>query len=162
MRKACRAAPLAAVLAIVAAAGARAGDDALPEIDHVSCTGAANELRVTVQGVERSVGLMTVELYRNDPENFLKKAGRELRVRVAARAPATQLCVHAPQPGDYALAVYHDENANRKLDKKMFGLPAEPYGISNNPRMRFGPPDVEEALFHVAADGAAVEIELKN
>lgn len=156
-----------AAAALAGLSGAAAADDAakredLAEFEHVSCTGGANEVRVVVSGVERSVGLMTVELYRNDPDNFLKKEGREMRVRYAARAPETQLCLQAPAPGGYAIAVYHDQNANRKLDKKAFGLPDEPYGISNNPRMRFAPPSLEEALFHVAAEGATVKIELRN
>jgi uncharacterized protein (DUF2141 family) len=49
-----------------------------------------------------------------------------------------------------------------KFDKGAFGLPAEPYGVSNNPRMRLGPPKIGEALFHVAPNGAEVEIDLKD
>jgi uncharacterized protein (DUF2141 family) len=70
------------------------------------------------------------------------------------------VCVPAPEPGDYAIAVYHDENANKTFDKGAFGLPAEPWGISNNPRIRFGPPHVSEALFPVNGEGAKVVIKL--
>lgn len=130
--------------------------------EHVSCKGAPNEIRVTVEGVKKSQGLMTAELFRNDPENFLKKAGREFRVRFAARAPSTQFCVVAPSSGKYAIAVYHDENANLKFDKGAFGLPVEPYGVSGNPKIRLGPPPIEEALFEVAENGAVVEVKLKD
>lgn len=47
----------------------------------------------------------------------------------------------------YALALYHDENNNKTLDKNLFGLPTEKYGFSNNARGAFGPPDFEEAAF---------------
>ena len=37
-------------------------------------------------------------------------------------------------PGTYAIAVFHDENANGKLDKNFLGIPCEGYGASNNVR----------------------------
>ena len=131
-------------------------------IDHVSCIGGKNEIRIRIDGLEKSVGLMTADLYRNDPDGFLKRTGRIAQVRFAAKAPQTAFCMRTEAPGDYAIAVYHDENANKTFDKKAFGLPAEPYGISNNPIIRFGPPSVDEALFNVTAEGADVRIELRN
>lgn len=150
------------ILAVAAfACPADAKKQAQPEAAHLSCTGESNELWIVVKNVKESVGLITAELYRNEEETFLTKEGREQRMRVAARAPVTEFCMHASDATAYAMAIYHDENANMKFDKGAFGLPAEPYGVSNNPRMRFGPPKVAEALFHVAINGSTVEIDLK-
>ncbi len=136
-------------------------DPALFDFEHVSCSGAANEIRIVIDGLAESVGLVTVDLYVNDNDGFLKRAGRVEQRRAAAKAPITNLCVAAPEPGEYAIAVYHDENANKTFDKNAFGLPAEPWGISNNPKIRFAPPHVEEALFPVDANaGAEVVIKL--
>jgi len=129
---------------------------------HVSCKGAPNEIRVTIKGVKKSVGLMTAELYRNEPDHFLKKTGREFRVRFAAHAPLTQFCLTAPAAGKYAIVAYHDRNANLKFDKNPFGLPAEPYGVSQNPTIRLAPPPIEETLVEVDGAGAAIEIRLKD
>ncbi|WP_395622069.1 DUF2141 domain-containing protein [Sphingomonas daechungensis] len=41
--------------------------------------------------------------------------------------------------GRYALSVFHDENANQKLDT-LVGIPKEGFGFSRNPVIRFGPP----------------------
>lgn len=131
------------------------------DFNHVSCTGGPNEIRLVIDGLKDSVGLVTVDLYINDDAGFLKRAGRVTQRRAAAKAPYTPLCLAAPEPGEYAIAVYHDKNANKTFDKNPFGLPAEPWGISNNPKIRFAPPHVEEALFPVdAVAGAAVIIEL--
>lgn len=136
-------------------------DNTLFDFEHVSCNGAENEIRIVINGLKDNVGLVTVDLYINDNDGFLKRAGRVAQRRAAAKAPHTVLCIAAPEPGDYAIAVYHDENANKTFDKGAFGLPAEPWGISNNPKVRFGPPHVEEALFPVDADaGAKVAISL--
>ena len=129
---------------------------------HVSCRGAANEIRLTINNVKESVGLIAADLYRNEPDNFLNVDGREKQVRFAARAPITQFCLTAPADGDYAIAIYHDENANGRFDKGVFGLPAEPWGLSQNPRVRLGPPPISKSLFSVADDGADVDIRLRN
>ena len=103
---------------LTASAGAAepASDVGRAPIEHVSCTGAANEVRVTVEDVRESIGLMVADLYRNDPEGCLKRDGRVQQVRFAAKAPQTQFCFHAPSPGRYAIALYHDQNANKALD----------------------------------------------
>jgi uncharacterized protein (DUF2141 family) len=145
---------------VLSPAAAREDTPALPR--HITCTGDPNEIVVRIENVKESVGLMTAELYRNEPDNFLKKAGRELRIRVAAKAPATELCIHAPEPGQYAVVAYHDENANQKFDKTGIGFPAEPYGLSQNPKIRFAPPPLEKTLFSVEPTGASVAIKLRD
>ena len=154
----------AGAISAFGATAALAEDSPTPvrPFEHVSCKNQPNEIRVTIDNVKQSVGLMTIELYRDDPEGFLKKAGREYRVRYAARAPATEICLYAPTPGKWAVAAYHDVNANTDFDKNAFGLPAEPYGVSGNPKIRFGPPPIEEALVDVPESGASIEIRLKN
>jgi len=51
------------------------------------------------------------------------------------------------RPGRYAISVFHDENDNGKLDTKMFGIPREGVGASNEARGHFGPPKFEDAAF---------------
>ena len=153
---------LGAAILSAAASPALAVDAVVPPSDHMSCTGAPHEVRVTISGVKKSVGLIVADLYRDDPEGFLKRDGRVDQVRFAAKAPQTTFCLHAPRAGAFAIALYHDENANKTLDKRAFGIPAEPFGISNNPVIRFSAPKLEETLFEVAEYGADVAIELKN
>lgn len=148
------------MIALVAAAGAAAAGPA--SFEHVSCNGGENEVRVTISGVKNSVGLMTSELYRNEPDNFLSKRGREFRLRFAAHAPVTQFCLYAPSPGLYAVVAYHDKNANLKFDRSAIGLPKEAYGVSNNPKIRLAPPPISKALIDVPASGVAIEIRLND
>lgn len=55
-------------------------------------------------------------------------------------------------PGDYAVSLLHDENANGKLDKNLLGIPTEGVGFSQNPRLAFGPPTYAATRFDVAGD----------
>ncbi len=130
--------------------------------DHVSCDDAANEIRLTISNVKEAVGRMTADLYRNDPENYLSPAGRDIQVKFAAKVPVTQFCIKAPSPGLYAIAVYHDENANNRFDKGAFGLPAEPWGLSLDPKVRFAPPPIEKSLFEVGKEGTSVTLSLRH
>ncbi|NJM35309.1 MAG: DUF2141 domain-containing protein [Rhodomicrobium sp.] len=157
-------APAAAVPQNPGSATANNGSSrgALPVIDHLSCTGDPNEIRVVVRNVKQSVGLVTVELYENNQATFLTREGRVKRLQFAARAPETTFCVHAPEATDFAIGLYHDQNANNRIDKGSLGIPTEPYGVSNNPRMRFAAPTVAESLFHVPPEGVYLEINLKN
>lgn len=51
----------------------------------------------------------------------------------------------------YAIAVFHDENDNKYLDKNFLGMPEEKYGFSNGARGTFGPPYFKEASFKVSS-----------
>lgn len=152
-----------ALASLAAPSSAKNADIEEPDFafEHVSCTGAENEIRVIVSGVKKSAGLVTVDLFPNREEGFLRGRGRLDQVKFAAKAPETKLCIHAPESGLFAMSAYHDENANGDFDKTGLGLPAEAWGISNNPKVMFGPPPVEKALFDVNAEtGAHVHIRL--
>jgi uncharacterized protein (DUF2141 family) len=54
--------------------------------------------------------------------------------------------------GEYALAIYQDENRNKILDKNLLGIPTEIYGFSNNARSTFSAPSFNEAKFKLNKD----------
>jgi outer membrane protein len=56
-------------------------------------------------------------------------------------------------PGEYALVVHHDENANGRVDKNFIGIPSEPLGFSNGYRPK-GPPAFTRAAFTLASGEA--------
>ncbi len=151
----------AALITLASAANITSANADAFDFTHVSCSGAKNEIKIVVKGVKDSVGLMSADLYPNDQEAFLKGERRVKQVKFAARAPITQFCIKAPEVGAFAIAVYHDRNANGRFDKTGIGMPNEPWGISNNPKVRFSAPPVSKALFDVTQDGAKLEIKLR-
>ena len=66
-------------------------------------------------------------------------------------APETVVAFHVA-PGTYAAAVYHDANANGRMDTNALGIPREGYGVSNNPRPRFRAPRFSEAQVRITRD----------
>jgi len=142
-------------LALLWAAGASAEDS--------SCTGpkSAVKLFVDVEGVRSSDGLIAVTLYGDDPHKFLAHHGSLYVGRVAAQTGTTSVCIHVPHTGVYAVAVYHDANANRRYDRNSVGLPAEGYGFSNNPAVFLGIPAWKSVRLPVPRTNMHTSIKLR-
>ncbi len=60
--------------------------------------------------------------------------------------------------GDYAIGVFHDEDADGKLNTNFLGIPREGIGVSNNATGSFGPPKFEDCLFIVDKDTVLLSI----
>ena len=87
------------------------------------------------------------------------KDAAALKASVAAGPGAHMDFANVP-PGDYVLAVVHDENGNGKVDTLLV-VPREGVGFSRNPSMMFGPPKFESARFHVPAGPSRTTVKLK-
>lgn len=150
-----RAAVVVAALAVTAPVAALA---------QTECQGPKSDttIEVTVTGLRDARGQIAVTLYADNPRKFLVKRGSMYTGRVAAVAPATRMCLYVPKPGVYALAVYHDQNANQKFDRGgLLGLPQEAYGFSNNPATFFSLPSFRSVRLDVARSGMSTTIRLK-
>lgn len=53
------------------------------------------------------------------------------------------------QPGEHAIALFHDENGNNDLDTNLLGIPTEGTGASNGEHNLFGPPRYSNARFMI-------------
>lgn len=125
------------------------------------CDADSTQVRVTVNGVGPGGGILSVELY-HDPENFLNKKGRTRRIRVPATEGQHVVCFNLQQQGTYAVAVYHDIDGNRKLNKRWNMMPKEPFGLSNNPEQHFGFPKFSDSAFTTDDSGADITIDLQT
>ena len=95
-----------------------------------------------------------------DPSNFPACVDDARAVSRSMPASATALSFEGLPVGDYAIAVIHDENGNKKLDT-MLGIPREGFGFSRNPVIRFGPPRFSAARFSLGADGSEQDIRIR-
>lgn len=125
-----------------------------------ACNADSAQIRVTVNGVG-SGGILNVGLY-DDPDNFLFKKGRKRTVRIPATRGQQRICINLEQPGTYAVAAYHDIDANRKLKIGWNMLPDEPFGLSNNPDQQTGFPEFSASAFTTGNLGADIVIDLKQ
>lgn len=105
-------------------------------------------LSVEVLGVPSDKGNISVAVYK-EVGDFLK-FDKVFRVSsVSAKENSTLVVIDDLPSGDYALAVFHDENGNDKLDVNWLGIPKEIVGFSNAKMKRFGPPSFKDCVFNV-------------
>jgi len=108
-------------------------------------------IEVRINGIENNDGTILIGLY-NEGEKF-----PDFDMSYAGAAPeankmgTTYTFTEIPA-GTYAIAVWHDEDEDKTLDKNILGIPRENYGFSNNAFGTFGPPDFDDAAFEVVRD----------
>lgn len=112
---------------------------------------AQHTLEIQVEKVRKSEGHIRVALYTN-AEGFLHFD----QVYSARSAPASKgqtLVVFNDLPeGTYAVALYHDNNSNAKLDKNFLGIPKEKVAFSHAKMRTFGPPEFKDCAFEIKKD----------
>lgn len=158
----------AAIASAALAFAATAATPATPEplaaaSPPAGCTGPASGtwLNVVADGLRNSDGLLAVTLYADDSSRFLAKRGSLYVGRVDAKAGTTRACIFVPKPGVYALALYHDENSDRKFDRSGLGLPTEGFGFSNNPATLAGLPTFTSVRLNVGKSGLTTRVHMK-
>jgi uncharacterized protein (DUF2141 family) len=110
-----------------------------------------HRLEVVVSGVASSEGNVLVALY-NEATTFPKFETVFRNGQAPARIGETKVILEDLPAGQYALAVFHDENGNDALDKNWLGLPKEDYGFSMARTKAFGPPSFEECQIILKED----------
>lgn len=118
-------------------------------------------LTVSIEGLRNGKGLVNVAVYPDDSRKFLAKGGTIKNNRFPASAPNMRACVFVPNTGVYAIAVYHDEDASRKLNRSGIGLPTEGYGFSNNPSTIAGLPSFRSVRLNVPKSGLTTHVKIK-
>lgn len=106
-----------------------------------------NTLKVLITGLHSSNGSVLVSLF-NQEKGFPSQSGKAFKkekINIVGGI-ASAIITDIP-PGSYAIAVLHDENNNLEMDTRIFGLPKEGYGFSNNAKGLFGPPSFKDARF---------------
>lgn len=113
--------------------------------------GESYDLEVQIEGIPNSKGTLFIGLF-NSSATF-PEYGKQMKGVVQSHEGKTHVYRFKNLPKDsYALAVYHDENKNGKLDKNLFGAPTEAYGFSNNARETFSAPSFEAARIKLDRD----------
>ncbi len=121
--------------------------------------GATCALTIHVDGFRNLKGDLGITLFTSPdgwPENN-DKAYFHHGYPITGTATSVTLQVPA---GRYSVAVLHDENKNKKLDRNFLGIPKEGFGFANNPRVFLTPPRFNLAAVQVACPSTETTIHL--
>jgi uncharacterized protein (DUF2141 family) len=140
----CLAIAVAATIGAVATAGAQAG----------------NKVSVTVTGLRNSDGVVRCGLYAS--ADGFRQPGREMRGAVGAIRGQSATCTFGSLPaGTYAVAVFHAERNEARIETGAFGKPKQGYGFSGNPSSGFGPPSFSAAAFQYTGGPQTLQVSLQ-
>ncbi len=129
-----------------------------------ACTTAADAggeappaLIIRVSDVRVATGMVHVDVCT--ATTFLKSCA------TSGAAPAalgiTSVVIHNLKPGVYGAQIFHDKNANGKVDRALFGIPTEGVGFSNDAPIRLGPPSFGDAAFTYRGGVQTIDIKLR-
>lgn len=147
------------VIGTLVSAGVSMG--VVPQEPANTCPSWGSPIHVHIHSIRNAHGTVKAVLYGPHPQDFLVKGKKADKEREPAQEGSMTLCVSAPEKGQYAVVVYHDENDNGKFDRNWIGLPTEGFGVSNNPTLFLAPPSFEESAFEVNGEIVHVDVEVK-
>jgi uncharacterized protein (DUF2141 family) len=109
------------------------------------------DLSVNIPNIKGNKGVIVIAVY-SSREKF-PKVGMEYRViRFPANAAGSTFRMKDIKPGEYAVAMYHDENSDGVCNLNFLGIPKEGYGFSNNVRPVFSAPSFEDCKIKLTGD----------
>ena len=115
-------------------------------------------VEIEVSGLRNAKGALHACLTRN-PARFPDCKSDPAALRGSAPASANRIKIDHVPPGRYAIAVFHDQNSNRNLDK-FAGIPKEGFAFSRNPSIKMRAPRFEEVAIDLAAGTTKVRLKM--
>lgn len=121
-----------------------------PQGPQPAISSAPGSILLEIDGLRSNRGQVMACMTAN-PKTFpdCQKDPNARHLTVPALNGETVQFKDVPQ-GRYAIALFHDENSNGRMDKMMM-LPREGFGFSRDAPLQFGPPRFAAASFQVGA-----------
>ena len=111
-------------------------------------TDTLSKLVINLSGMQNTNGKVNVALFNSSASfNDPNQAYRELFL--VCTGSSMTISLDSIIPGDYAFAIFHDENDNQNLDQNVLGIPTEGFAFSNNAMGTFGPPNWTQSKFTI-------------
>lgn len=124
----------------------------------MAAEGPTTTLTVTLVDLHSDKGQVACELFLG-PKGYPKDASLAVQKLWVPIAGGAAKCVFpGVVPGAYAVAAFHDENGNGKLDTNFLGIPKEGLAASNDARGKMGPPSFDDAKLDVGKQDLAITV----
>ena len=119
-----------------------------------------SNLTIRIENIQQQDGTISIIIFKSDDgwPNEYKKA--YFAKGTPANSSVVVQQIKGIPYGTYAVAVLHDINDNKIADKSIIGIPQEPFGFSNYPKISFGVPDFKDVSFQVNAPNQEIVIKM--
>ena len=139
-------------LGVLALAGLAAALPAAPAL--------AGDVVITVTNLRSSKGV--VRACMTTRENIFPKCIKDPSAHrtVVPAGERIEIRFTGVKPGNYAIALLHDENDNGKADRAMGMMPKEGYGFSRDAPVKMAPPKFTDAVLAIGEGMQRVTIKM--
>lgn len=115
---------------------------------------------VRVTGLRSNAGQIGCTLY-DSPRGFPANPTAARQQRWCPIDKRSSRCAFDPIPaGVYAVACFHDENGNGKMDTGFLGIPKEGIAVSNDAKGFMGPPSFKDAAFSFSGESREMPLKM--
>ena len=120
----------------------------------------AAKLTVKITDIQKVKGKMMVGIHSTE-ETYQDEKKTPFYAKMYPVTDTTLTFTVDLVDGNYAVAAFHDENEDQKLNTNFIGIPKELFGFSNNPTIFAGKPSYKKISFDLSAD-KEIYIKLKD
>ena len=124
-----------------------------------AATESTGNLIVNISGFPSSDGFAMVALHNSEESYKGGETSVVAKTKTMVVDQKVQVVFMNLPYGWFGVSLYHDENANEKMDKNAMGIPKEAYGFSNNAKGFFGKPKYKDIMFQL--NSAEMQINIK-
>jgi|GEM_PF-1662887 len=118
------------------------------------------DVSLSISGLKSQPSNIFVAVYQS-ASDFPKPASDTKTVVLPSTETLLELTLPLLENHPVAIGVFQDLDGNGILTKNVIGMPAEPYGFTNNIRASFGPPTFSQSMIQVNAQTKSLEIQLR-
>ncbi len=118
-------------------------------------------LIVVISNIKSVTGQIGIYIFNsnNDFPDHFEKATLSTFVKVSGNT--VEYTFTNVEIGTYAIALFHDENNDKKLNSNFIGMPKEGLGFSNNAKGNLGAPKYDDAKFDFIKPEQTINISVK-
>ena len=109
------------------------------------------QLTINIERIEVLEGDIRIGVF-NTSEKFLKQGETFRNYIIPVKNTTETIIINDLPKGEYGFILYHDINADGKMNRNFIGIPKEPFGFSNNVKPKFAKPTFEECKFLLVED----------
>ena len=126
-----------------------------------SAPAAAETVTITVTDLRNTKGVVMACM--TTKESIFPKCRRDPNSHrtVVKAADTITIRFDDVEPGDYAIALLHDENEDGKANRVLGMAPKEGYGFSRDAPVRMAPPNWDDAVFTVGSAPQKLTIKMR-
>ena len=122
----------------------------------------AATLNLTVENIRDAEGRIAIAVFNSETGFPHDDASALKRLYIPLQKPdkTATISINALPAGQYAIALFHDNNLSGKLETNLFGIPIKGYGFSNNINPSLRSARFEEAAFTLPEQGRDLSIKM--